>query len=107
MTCNYLGRVILPSPTDKPLVTVVGAADNGICLAGLSDADIVSPYHARLCWQDNSWILLDGGDQPSLNGVHVDGRRGQRARPYHAVTVHVGLTALVFYILTISPGRTQ
>jgi pSer/pThr/pTyr-binding forkhead associated (FHA) protein len=107
MTYNYLGRFLLPLPTDKPEVTMVRAADNDICLAGLSDADTVARYHARLCWQDNSWILADGGDQPSLNGVYVDGRRGQRVLPYHGVTARFGLVALVFSTLTIPPVRAQ
>ena len=107
MTYSDLGRFLLPLPTDKPVVTVGRAADNDICLAGLPDADTVSPYHARLCWQDNSWILLDRGDQPSLNGVYVNGRRGQRVRLYHGVTVRFGLVALVFSTLTIPPVRAQ
>ena len=107
MTYKYRGRFLLPLPTDKPVVTVGRAADGDICLADLPDADIVSPYHARLCWQDNSWILVDGGNQPSLNGLYVDGRRGQRVRPYHGVTVGFGLVVLVFSTLTISPVRAQ
>jgi pSer/pThr/pTyr-binding forkhead associated (FHA) protein len=107
MIYNYLGRFLLPLVTDKLVVTVGRAADGDICLADLPDADIVSPYHARLRWQDNSWILVDGGDQPPLNGVYVDGRRGQRVRPYYGVTVRFGLVALVFSTLTIPPGRAQ
>ena len=80
MIYNYLGRFLLPLLTDKLVVTVGRAADGDICLAGLSDVDTVAPYHARLCWQDNSWIRVDGSDQPSLNGVYMDGRRGQRVR---------------------------
>jgi hypothetical protein len=43
MTYNYLGQFLLPLPTDKPEVTIVRAADNYMHLAGLSDADTVSP----------------------------------------------------------------
>jgi pSer/pThr/pTyr-binding forkhead associated (FHA) protein len=107
MIYNYLGRFLLPLLTDKPEVTVGCAADNDICLAGMSDADTASPYHARLCWQDNSWIRVDGGDQPSLNGVYQDGQRGQRMRLYHGVTVRFGLVALAFSTLTIPPVRAQ
>lgn len=107
MTYNSQGRFLLPLPTDKPEVTLVRAAGNDSCLAGLSDADTMAPYHAHPSWQDNSWILVDGGEQPSLNGVYVDGRRGQRVRLYYGVTVRFGLVALVFSTLTIPPVRAQ
>jgi pSer/pThr/pTyr-binding forkhead associated (FHA) protein len=45
--------------------------------SSLPEADTVSPHHARIIKRDARWIVVDGltDDQPSLNGIYVNGKR--------------------------------
>ncbi len=89
---------------NKPVVRVGRASDNDVCLANFPNGDTVSPYHARLVFEEGYWLLLDGGDdrQPSLNGVYVDGRRGQRVRLYPGSQIGFGLVQLPFSLQLIN-----
>lgn len=79
------GRRLPLSPPQE--VTIGRAEDNTLVLPGAT----VSRHHARVVWEDDSWMIRDLG---SGNGTIVDGERIREAQLGHNSGILIGDYAL-------------
>ena len=65
----------------------------------LPGADTLSRWHARLEKRGERWVLIDGvkPNQPSTNGVFVNGMRTRENYLREGVEIRLGQVAFTFY----------
>ncbi len=65
------GKIVREQPLNKPILTVGRLSSNDIPIL----ADRVSRLHARIRWENGSWLIEDAD---SLNGISIKGTRVDR-----------------------------
>ena len=65
------GKIVREQPLNKPILTVGRLSSNDIPIL----ADRVSRLHARIRWENGTWLIEDAD---SLNGISIQGTRVDR-----------------------------
>lgn len=89
-------------PIAKDAVTIGRAKECDIPITEkmkLPGADTMSRWHARLEKRGERWVLIDGGkpNQPSTNGVFVNGVRTRENYLRDGIEVRLGQVRFTFY----------
>ena len=84
------GRIVGERQLDKPILSVGRISGNDIQVL----ADRVSRLHARIRWENGSWIIEDAD---SLNGINFHGNRIDRHILTNGDRIMLGPKAALHY----------
>ena len=87
------GRIVSDRQLDKPTLTVGRISGNDIQVL----ADRVSRFHARIRWENGSWLIEDAD---SLNGISYHGNRIDRHILMNGDKIMLGPKATLHYKAT-------
>ncbi len=90
MVIELDGKIIGEQQLNKPVLTVGRLSGNDVQIP----SQRVSRLHARIRWENGSWLIEDA---ESLNGLVYQGQRVDRLILSNGDRIHIAPTAVLHY----------